>query len=72
MNNPNQSPDLPVAGGIGLPSWGSGKTLSQALLAGAQGAPEGHNQPPLPVEPDKSVVNGTIPVTYPSQAGRRS
>ncbi|HWY92235.1 MAG TPA: hypothetical protein VNY04_04975 [Chthoniobacterales bacterium] len=55
-----------------ITSWGFGKTLQAALLAGIQGAPEGHNQPPLPVEPDKSLVNGMIPVTYPSQAGRRS
>jgi hypothetical protein len=55
-----------------ITSWGFGKTLQAALLAGCQGDPEGHNQPPLPVEPDKSLVNGMIPVTYPSQAGRRS
>ena len=55
-----------------IESWGFGKTLQAALLAGCQGDPEGHNQPPLPVEPDKSLVNTMIPRVYPSQAGRRS
>jgi hypothetical protein len=53
-------------------SWGMGKTLSAALLQGVQGEPsEGVNVKPL-VNPDRSLVNSMIPVTYPSQAGRRT
>jgi len=57
-----------------ITSWGFGKTLPAALLAGAQGDTEcmGTNAAPLPVAPDKSLINTMIPVTYPSQAGRRS
>jgi hypothetical protein len=53
-------------------SWGMGKTLSAALLQGVQGEPaEGVNVKPL-VNPDRSLVNTMLPVTYPSQAGRRT
>ena len=53
-------------------SWGMGKTLSSALLQGVQGEPaEGVNVKPL-VNPDRSLVNSMVPVTYPSQAGRRT
>ena len=57
-----------------ITSWGFGKTLPVALLAGAQGDTEcmGTNAAPLPVTPDKSLVNTMIPQVYPSQAGRRS
>jgi hypothetical protein len=69
----NQSPDLPQQIlGPGIPSWGSGQTLRAAILAGAQGAPEGHNQPPLPVSPDTSLIDGMVQINYPSQAGRRA
>lgn len=52
-------------------SWGMGKTLSAALLQGIQGEPaEGVNVKPL-VNPDRSLVNTMLPVTYPSQSGRR-
>ena len=55
-------------------SWGMGKVLPAALLAGAQGDTEcmGTNAPPLPTTPDKSLVNTMVPQVYPSQAGRRS
>jgi hypothetical protein len=57
-----------------ITSWGFGKTLHAALLAGAQGSTEcmGENSPPLPTEPEKSLVNTMIPQVYPSQTGRRS
>src|ERR1700736_166116 len=55
-----------------LTSWGMGKTLSAAILQGVQGEPaEGVNVKPL-VNPDRSLVNTMVPVTYPSQAGRRT
>jgi hypothetical protein len=57
-----------------ISSWGLNRTLPAALLAGAQGNTEcmGENSPPLPTEPDKSLVNTMIPQVYSSQAGRRS
>jgi hypothetical protein len=55
-----------------ITSWGFGKTLQAALLAGVQGDPEGHNVPDLPCEPDRSLVHTMIPQVYSSQAGRRS
>jgi hypothetical protein len=57
-----------------ITSWGFGKTLPAALLAGAQGDTEcmGENSSPLPTEPDKSLINTMVQVTYPSQAGRRT
>jgi hypothetical protein len=55
-------------------SWGMGKTLQPAILAGLQGNTEcmGVNAPPLPVAPDKSLISGLTPQVYPSQSGRRS
>jgi|SRR5271166_5895839 len=57
-----------------ITSWGLGKTLPAALLAGAQGDTEcmGTNAAPLPVTPDKSLVNTMTPQVYPIQAGRRT
>ncbi len=57
-----------------ITSWGMGKTLQPGILAGLQGNTEcmGTNSPELPVAPDKSLINTLIPVTYPSQSGRRT
>jgi hypothetical protein len=55
-------------------SWGMRKQLEPGILAGLQGNTEcmGTKSPPLPVAPDKSLIDGLAPQVYPSQAGRRA